>query len=206
MADRARPFRTWNGVAPAEFVDGVTLNAIGGEQVLLCRVSYEPGKKVPLHKHDDTEQVMVVVDGSVDARSEYVVRVTGTVRARPAGTVNPHLATGEIEIGDCTVEVLSAAEPPPFPIDARADNVDETVRLHFRYLDLRRERMQRNLRIRSQVNAAIRGAMQRQGFVDLRFRDHVGRQQPDDGVRRPIHQQAPFPCRIHDRGGRTIDV
>ena len=60
------PFRTWNGVEPFEFVDGVRLTAIGGEQVLLCRVSYDPGKKVPLHKHDHTEQVMVIVDGSVD--------------------------------------------------------------------------------------------------------------------------------------------
>ena len=54
------------------------------------------------------------------------VRVTGTVRLRPEGTVNPNLPTGEVEVGDCEVEVLSAAEPPPFPIDARADDVDET--------------------------------------------------------------------------------
>src|SRR3546814_17993261 len=74
---------------------------------------------------------------------------------------------GEIEIGDCAVEILSAAEPPPFPIDERADGVDENVRLRYRYLDLRRERMQRNLRIRAKVNAAIRGAFDRQGFVEV---------------------------------------
>ena len=67
---RATPFRTWNGVEPHEFVDGVTLNAIGGEQVLLCKVTYEPGKRVPLHAHADTEQVMVIVDGSVDMAIE----------------------------------------------------------------------------------------------------------------------------------------
>ncbi len=111
--------------------------------------------------------VQCVVDGSVDVRSEYVVRVTGTVRARPEGTVNPQLATGEIELGDCTVEVLAAAEPPAFPIDARADDVDENVRLRHRYLDLRRERMQRNLRLRSTINSAIRRAMERQGFVEV---------------------------------------
>ena len=116
---------------------------------------------------DHTGVVQCVVDGAADLRSEYVVRITGTVRVRPEGTVNPGLATGEVEVGDCTVEVLSAAEPPPFPIDERADAVDETVRLRHRYLDLRRERMQRNLRIRAAVNAAIRGAMERQGFVEV---------------------------------------
>ena len=64
------PFRTWNGVEAFEFVDGVRLHAIGGEQVLLCRVSYEPGKKVPPHAHEHTEQVMAIVDGSVDMAIE----------------------------------------------------------------------------------------------------------------------------------------
>ena len=116
---------------------------------------------------DHTGLVQCVVDGAHDLRSEYVVCVTGTVRPRPQGTVNPNLPTGEIEIGDCAVEVLSVAEPPPFPIDERADNVDETVRLRYRYLDLRRERMQRNIRIRSRINSAVRTAMERQGFVEV---------------------------------------
>ena len=59
------PFKTWNGVEPFEFVDGVSLHAIGGDQVLLCRVRYEPGKRVSRHSHEDTEQLMVVIDGSV---------------------------------------------------------------------------------------------------------------------------------------------
>jgi quercetin dioxygenase-like cupin family protein len=66
MADRPSPFRTWSGVEPYEFVDGVRLHAIGGEQVLLCRVTYEPGKRVPLHRHEATEQLMAVVEGSVE--------------------------------------------------------------------------------------------------------------------------------------------
>ena len=61
----ASPFSTWNGRDSWEFVDGVRLHAIGGEQVLLCKVHYEPGKQVPWHKHDDTEQVMFVLDGEV---------------------------------------------------------------------------------------------------------------------------------------------
>ncbi|HEY7069999.1 MAG TPA: aspartate--tRNA ligase [Acidimicrobiales bacterium] len=110
--------------------------------------------------------VQCVIDGSVDVRNEWVVRVTGTVRIRPEGTVNPALATGEVELGECTVEVLNRAEPPPFPVDDRID-ADEVVRLRHRYVDLRRERMQRNLRARARVNAAIRGSMERQGFVEV---------------------------------------
>jgi aspartyl-tRNA synthetase len=116
---------------------------------------------------DHTGVVQCVVDGAHDLRSEFVLRITGTVRARPEGTTNDALATGGVEVGDCAVEVLSGALPPPFPIDERADAVDEMVRLRYRYLDLRRERMQRNLRIRAAVNAAIRGAMERQGFVEV---------------------------------------
>jgi aspartyl-tRNA synthetase len=116
---------------------------------------------------DHAGVVQCVVDNTIDVRSEYVVRVTGTVRRRPEGTENPNLPTGEVEIGDCHVEVLRAAIPPPFPIDARADDVDEAVRLQYRYLDIRRERMQRNLRIRAAVNSAIRTSMESQGFVEV---------------------------------------
>jgi aspartyl-tRNA synthetase len=115
---------------------------------------------------DHTGVVQCVVDGAHDLRSEWVVRVVGTVRRRPEGTTNVELATGEVEIGDCTVEVLSRAEAPPFPIHDRAD-VDETVRLRHRYVDLRTARMQRNLRLRAAVNAALRTAMVEQGFVEI---------------------------------------
>jgi aspartyl-tRNA synthetase len=111
---------------------------------------------------DHSGVVQCVVDRSVDVRSEYVVRITGTVRERPEGTVNDALPTGQVEIGECSVEVLNMAEPPPFPVDARADDVDENVRLRFRYLDIRRERMQRNIRLRAAINSAIRSAMEDQ--------------------------------------------
>ena len=63
-------FRTWNGRESWEFVDGVRLHAIGGEQVLLCRVRYEPGKQVPWHAHEDTEQVMLITGGEVEMTIE----------------------------------------------------------------------------------------------------------------------------------------
>ncbi|UDY36172.1 aspartate--tRNA ligase [Dermatobacter hominis] len=116
---------------------------------------------------DHTGLLQCVVDGAHDLRSEYVLRITGTVRPRPEGTVNAALATGEVEVGDCTVEILSEAEPPPFPLDDRAADVDETVRLRYRYVDIRRDAMQRNLRTRAQVNGAIRRAMDAQGFVEV---------------------------------------
>jgi len=115
---------------------------------------------------DYTGIVQCVVDGTVDVRSEWVIAVTGTVRHRPEGTVNPGIETGEIELGDCVVEVLNEAEPPPFPVDDRAE-ADEPVRLKYRYVDLRRPRMQHNLRLRGRVNAALRAAMVRQGFAEI---------------------------------------
>ena len=81
MADAATPFRTWNGVEAWQFADGVRLHAIGGEQILLCRVTYEPGKQVPDHAHEDTEQVMAIVDG------EATVTVAGETRDVKAGDV-----------------------------------------------------------------------------------------------------------------------
>jgi aspartyl-tRNA synthetase len=116
---------------------------------------------------DHSGIMQCVVDNDVDVRSEYVIRVTGVVRARPEGTVNTSLTTGMVEIGDCVVEILNSAEPPPFPVDARADDVDEMIRLKYRYLDIRRERMQKNLRARAQINSAIRKEMETNGFVEV---------------------------------------
>ena len=115
---------------------------------------------------DHTGLIQCVVDGAHDLRSEYVVRITGTVRRRPEGTENSALPTGEVEVGDCAVEILNAAEPPPFPLDERAD-VDEVLRLQYRYVDLRSGHMQRNLRSRAKVNSALRQAMEAQGFVEI---------------------------------------
>lgn len=116
---------------------------------------------------DHTGLIQCVIDGEVDVRNEYVLRITGVVRQRPEGTTNAALTTGEVEIGECSVEILRSAETPPFPIDQRADDVDENVRLQYRYLDIRRGRLQRNLRVRAAVNSAVRAAMERQGFLEV---------------------------------------
>ena len=126
-----------------------------GQTVSLCgwvAKRREHGEKLAfVDLRDFSGVVQCVVDNDVDVRSEWVVRVTGIVRARPTGTENSSLATGQVEVGECRVEVLNTAEPPPFPIDARADDVDEGIRLRYRYLDIRRERMQRNLRVRARL-------------------------------------------------------
>ena len=116
---------------------------------------------------DHSGILQCVINNNVDVRSEYVVRITGVVRARPEGPVNDSLPTGDIEIGDCEVEILRRADPPPFSIDDRANDVDENVRLQYRYLDLRRSRMQRNLRVRAKVNSAVRTSMENQGFIEV---------------------------------------
>jgi aspartyl-tRNA synthetase len=110
--------------------------------------------------------VQCVVDGSVEARNEWVARITGVVRLRPDGTANPALATGEVELGECSVEILGVAEPPPFPVDERVE-ADEILRLRHRYVDLRRGRMLGNLRARALANAAFRSSMEEQGFVEI---------------------------------------
>jgi aspartyl-tRNA synthetase len=120
-----------------------------------------------LDVRDYSGVVQCVVSDVKDVRNEWVVQITGKVQARPEGTINANLPTGGVELVECQLTVLNAAESPPFPIDARANDVDEGVRLKFRYLDIRRERMQKNLRIRAKVNSAIRGAMEAQNFVEV---------------------------------------
>lgn len=142
-----------------------------GQSVTVCgwvAKRREHGDKLAfVDLRDHSGIVQCVIDNAVDVRSEYVVKITGVVRPRPEGTVNANLSTGEVEIGECVVEVLRSAEPPPFPVDARADDVDENVRLQYRYIDIRRERMQKNLRTRAKVNSAVRTAMELQGFVEV---------------------------------------
>ncbi|MEQ1872399.1 MAG: aspartate--tRNA ligase [Ilumatobacteraceae bacterium] len=128
----------------------------------------EHGEKLAfVDLRDHTGVTQCVVDNAVDVRPEYVVRITGVVAERPAESRNDRLATGGIELQDCVVDILNVAEAPPFPVNERADQVAENTRLQHRYIDIRRERMQRNLRLRAAVNSAIRTSMEGQGFVEV---------------------------------------
>lgn len=98
-------------------------------------------------------------------RSEFVLAITGTVRHRPEGTVNHGILSGEIEVLVNTIEILNPSLTPPFQMDD--DNLSEAIRLEYRYLDLRRPVMQRNIRLRHQVTMAVRIFLDQHGFIDV---------------------------------------
>lgn len=98
-------------------------------------------------------------------RSEYILRITGKVRHRPEGTVNPDLPTGEVEVVGQTIEILNHAKTPPFQLDD--DNVQDEVRLRYRYIDLRRPVMQRNIRLRSRICRVLRDFLDARGFLEI---------------------------------------
>jgi len=97
-------------------------------------------------------------------RNEFVIKVSGRVRARPTGTVNANLASGQVELLARELEVLNRSEPLPFQLD---EQVGEEVRLRYRYLDLRREVMSQRLRLRHRITRAMRGFLDAHGFVDI---------------------------------------
>ena len=111
----------------------------------------------------DTEEHFQRADS---VRSEYVLCITGRVRARSAETVNSNMASGGIEVLGKTLEVLNAAQTPPFPLDAH-HSVGEDVRLRYRYMDLRRPEMQQNLIARAKITSSIRRYLDDQGFLDI---------------------------------------
>src|SRR5580700_3743550 len=97
-------------------------------------------------------------------RNEFVIRVKGRVRTRPAGTANTHLASGAVELLAKEIEILNRSEPLPFQLD---ETVNEEVRLKYRYLDLRREVMSQRLRLRHRITRAMRSFLDEHGFIDL---------------------------------------
>ena len=98
-------------------------------------------------------------------RNEFVVRIEGKVRERPAGTVNSNLVSGEIEVLATGMEVLNASQTPPFMMDD--EQLSENVRLQYRFLDLRRPQMQKNMRMRHQAARAVRNYLDDNGFIDI---------------------------------------
>jgi aspartyl-tRNA synthetase len=127
---------------------------------------------IDLRDREGIVQVVFDPDSAEDfeladkVRSEYVLQVSGKVRARSEATVNPNMATGEIEVYGTQLQILNRAETVPFQLDGHT-NVGEEVRLKYRYLDLRRESMQNNLRLRSKVTTAIRNYLDENGFLDI---------------------------------------
>ena len=111
----------------------------------------------------DREETFAAADR---VRSEYVVKVRGKVRARPAGAVNPNMASGAIEVLGYELEVLNQAETPPFPLDEYSD-VGEETRLRYRFIDLRRPEMAEKLKLRSRITSSIRRYMDENGFLDV---------------------------------------
>ena len=127
---------------------------------------------IDLRDHTGICQLVVHPDRSPDAaqiahqvRNEFVLRAEGELVRRAPEAVNPGLPTGEVELQVDTLEIVSRSEPLPFQLDE--EGVDELMRLRYRYLDLRRERMQRNLRTSHTIVGAIRQSMEEQGFIDV---------------------------------------
>jgi len=150
---------------------------------------------IDLRDREGTVQVVIDPDTpeafkvAEDVRNEFVLRVVGKVRARPAGTENSNLPTGMIEVLTQSLEILNPSLTPPFQIDD--DNINENIRLQYRYLDLRREPMQKNLRLRYRVSKLMRDYLDQKGFIEVET-PMLTRSTPE-GARDYL-----VPSRVHD--------
>jgi len=100
-------------------------------------------------------------------RSEWVIRIKGKVKERPEKMINPEIETGKIEIEPLELEILNKAETSPFPLDTDGRDIDEEARMKYRYLDLRRERMKKNIMLRHKVSFLVREYLNKQGFIEI---------------------------------------
>jgi aspartyl-tRNA synthetase len=159
----------------SHFCGQVTEKLIG-EQVTVCgwvNRRRDHGGVIFIDLRDREGLLQVVIDPDTpeafalaeQVRSEYVLRVKGKVRPRPEGTVNPDLLTGQVEVIASELEILNAAETPPFQLDE--DDVGEETRLRYRYIDLRRPVMFRRLKTRAQITRAMREFLEGEGFLDI---------------------------------------
>ena len=148
-----------------------------GEQVELCGWVHrrrDHGGVIFLDIRDRSGIVQVVYDPDTEesfaaadrVRNEYVLRMTGRVRARPEGTVNPDMTTGEIEVLGATLTILNASATPPFQLDEHSD-AGEDVRLKYRYMDLRRPEMQQRLMTRARITSQVRRYLEDQGYLEI---------------------------------------
>ncbi len=171
-----------------------------GQTVTLCGWASrrrDHGGVIFIDLRDREGTVQVVIDPDTpdafavaeDTRSEFVLKVMGRVRARPAGTENTNLPTGMIEVLTRTLEVLNPSLTPPFQIDD--DNINENIRLQYRYLDLRREPMLKNLRLRYRVSKLMRDYLDGNGFMEVET-PMLTRSTPE-GARDYL-----VPSRVHD--------
>jgi len=110
----------------------------------------------------DTPEAFSIAES---VRNEFVLKVTCKVRARPEGTVNPNIPTGEVEMLASEIEILNPSLTPPFMLDD--DNLSEMVRLEHRYIDLRRPAMQKNLMLRYRVSKNLRDYLDTAGFIEV---------------------------------------
>jgi aspartyl-tRNA synthetase len=132
------------------------------------------GGVIFLDVRDRSGIVQVVYDPDIEAsfatadrvRNEFVLRITGRVRPRPAGTINPDMRTGEVEVLGRDLEILNAAATPPFQLDEYSD-AGEDIRLRYRYLDLRRPEMQHRLRMRAKIVSVVRRCLEEAGFIEI---------------------------------------
>ncbi|MCA1926465.1 MAG: aspartate--tRNA ligase [Thiobacillus sp.] len=171
-----------------------------GNTVELCGWNHrrrDHGGVIFIDLRDREGLVQVVIDPDTpdafrtaeDVRAEFVLKITGKVRARPAGTENANQRTGMIEVLAQAVEILNPSATPPFQIDD--DNLSENIRLQYRYLDLRREPMQRNLKLRYRVSKIMRDYLDAHGFLEVET-PMLTRSTPE-GARDYL-----VPSRVHD--------
>ncbi|MBT9591791.1 MAG: aspartate--tRNA ligase [Thiobacillus sp.] len=171
-----------------------------GNTVTLCGWAHrrrDHGGVIFIDLRDREGMMQVVIDPDTPAaftlaeevRSEFVLKIEGLVRARPAGTENPNMQTGMVEMLTKKLEVLNPSLTPPFQIDD--DNINENIRLQYRYLDLRREPMQKNMRLRYRVSKIMRDYLDANGFMEIET-PMLTRSTPE-GARDYL-----VPSRVHD--------
>jgi aspartyl-tRNA synthetase len=171
-----------------------------GQIVNLCGWAHrrrDHGGVIFIDLRDREGTVQVVIDPDTpeafklaeETRSEFVLRVVGKVRPRPAGTENPNLPTGMVEVLTQQLEILNPSLTPPFQLDD--DNINENIRLQYRYLDLRRPAMQANMRLRYRVSKLMRDYLDQNGFLEVET-PMLTRSTPE-GARDYL-----VPSRVHD--------